>query len=205
MINRHGLPSIGAVLFMMAGAWFISRPVSLALALPLGFLFWFYRDPERRPPEDPSVWVSPADGKVVEIQPIDDPVVGRCCKVGIFMSPLDVHVNRMPFQGEVFHLRYVPGRKWLAFEPKASENNERLYVGIRTPHGDAMLVQIAGLLARRIVAWAPVGSRFARGERYGMIKLGSKVDLYLPVSVEPVVSLGQRVRAGETPVGVVKS
>ncbi|EHM10634.1 phosphatidylserine decarboxylase precursor-related protein [Thermanaerovibrio velox DSM 12556] len=204
MINRHGLPSVGAVVFMMAGAWLISRPLSFALALPLLFLLWFYRDPERRPPEDPALWVSPADGKVVELEQVNDPVVGPSTKVGIFMSPLDVHVNRMPFEGEVFHLRYVPGRKWLAFEPKASENNERLYVGVRTPHGDAMLVQIAGLLARRIVAWAPVGSRFSRGDRYGMIKLGSKVDLYLPPSVEPLVKLGQRVKAGETPVGVVR-
>lgn len=204
MINRHGIPSVGAVLFMIGGGWFISKPVALALVLPLLFLLWFYRDPHRRPPEDPSLWVSPADGRVVELEEVDDPVVGRSTKVGIFMSPMDVHVNRVPFQGEVFHLRYVPGKKWLAFDPKASENNERLYVGLRTPHGDAMLVQIAGLLARRIVAWAPVGSRFGRGDRYGMIKLGSKVDLYLPPSVRPLVELGQRVRAGETPVGVVK-
>ena len=112
---------------MILGAWFFSRPVALFLLLPLAFVVWFFRDPERVAPADPSVWVSPADGKVVEIERTYHPFVGEVTKVGVFMSPLDVHVNRAPTAGTVAHLEYVPGKKWLAFAPKASEENERLY------------------------------------------------------------------------------
>ena len=188
---------------MILGAWFFSRPVALFLLLPLAFVVWFFRDPERVAPADPSIWVSPADGKVVEIERTYHPFVGEVTKVGVFMSPLDVHVNRAPTAGTVAHLEYVPGKKWLAFAPKASEENERLYLGLETEQGRTMMVQIAGLLARRIVCRAPKGTPLARGQRYGMIKLGSKVDLYLPNSVSPAVTLGQTVRAGETPIGVV--
>ena len=202
-LARDGFPSLGGMVFMVAGAWFFSRPVAVCLLVPLAFLVWFYRDPDRTPPEDPTAWASPADGKVVEIERVYHPFVGEVTKVGIFMSPLDVHVNRAPTAGTVAHLEYVPGKKWLAFAPKASEENERLYLGLETEQGRTMMVQIAGLLARRIVCRAPQGTPLARGQRYGMIKLGSKVDLYLPNSVSPAVTLGQKVRAGETPIGVV--
>jgi phosphatidylserine decarboxylase len=117
---------------------------------------------------------------------------------------LDVHVNRFPADGAVEELRYVPGKKWFAIEPKASEANERLYVGIMTAQGRTTLVQVAGIMARRITCRIKKGSSLARGERYGMIKLGSRVDVYLPESVTPAVSVGQKVRAGETTIGVIR-
>ncbi len=179
-------------------------PLAWATSLATLGLLWFYRDPDRKAPEDDRRWVSPADGKVVEIFEARHPYVGKALKVGIFMSPLDVHVNRVPAAGVVEFLDYVPGRKLMAFNEKASEENERFYVGLRTEEGPLLLVQVAGFLARRIVCRLRRGDPLTGGERYGMIKLGSKVDVYLPASVRPVVVVGQRVRAGETVIGVVE-
>lgn len=179
-------------------------PLAWVTSLVTLGLLWFYRDPDRKAPEDGRRWVSPADGKVIEIFEAQHPYVGKALKVGIFMSPLDVHVNRAPAAGTVEFLDYVPGRKLMAFNEKASEENERFYVGLRTEEGPLLLVQIAGFLARRIVCRLRRGDPLTGGERYGMIKLGSKVDVYLPASVRPVVVVGQRVKAGETVIGVVE-
>jgi phosphatidylserine decarboxylase len=165
---------------------------------------WFYRDPDRTPPGNSGGWVSPADGRVVEVLANSvDPYAGSATKIGIFMNGLDVHVNRFPTDGSVEEIRYVPGKKWFAIEPKASEANERLYVGIMTKEGRTTLVQVAGVMARRIVCKIKMGDTLARGERYGMIKLGSRVDIYLPGGMTPVVKPGDRVRAGESIIGVI--
>jgi phosphatidylserine decarboxylase len=204
-LARDGIPTIGALAFMAAGGFLISPIISAALLLPLALSLWFYRDPDRTPPDDESAWVSPADGRIVEItENAVDQYAGRTTKIGIFMNGFDVHVNRSPAAGKVENLRYIPGEKWFAFEPKASEANERLYVGILTDQGRATLVQVAGIMARRIVCRLNAGNYLARGERYGMIKLGSKVDVYLPANVAPAVKLGDRVRAGESIIGVIK-
>ncbi|MEA3507934.1 MAG: phosphatidylserine decarboxylase [Synergistota bacterium] len=168
-----------------------------------GFFVWFYRDPERSADGGETAWVSPADGRVVDVFETEHPFTGKCRVVSIFMSPLDVHVNRMPASGEVAHLQYVPGRKMMAFEPKASEYNERFYMGFETPQGRGMTLQIAGFLARRIVCRVKKGDELARSERFGMIQLGSKVDVYLPEGIEPVVRTKDRVMAGVTVIGDV--
>jgi phosphatidylserine decarboxylase len=165
---------------------------------------WFFRDPERMPPEDGDAWVSPADGKVTEIRSSEHPFTGPGTVVGIFMSPLDVHVNRMPCDGTVSFMEYVPGKKLMAFNPKASLENERFYMGFETRFGRGMTVQVAGFLARRIVCSRKKGDLLSRGERFGMIKLGSKVDLYLPEGVSPAVAVGAKVKAGKTAIGVRK-
>lgn len=181
----------------------MSPVISALLALPLAMSLWFYRDPERTPEGGEGDWVSPADGRVVEVLPdSDDPYAGRTTKIGIFMSGFDVHVNRFPVGGTIESMNYVPGKKWFAIAPKASDLNERLYVGVNTPQGRTTLVQIAGIMARRIVCRRKVGDTLARGERYGMIKLGSKVDVYLPAGVAPAVAVGDRVKAGESVIGV---
>lgn len=203
-LARAGLPTIGALAFMAAGGYPISPVISAVLLAPLAMSIWFYRDPERTPQGDDKAWLSPADGRVVELtENAYDPYAGKTTKIGIFMSGFDVHVNRLPAAGTVESMRYVPGKKWFAIEPKASENNERLYVGINTAQGKTTLVQIAGIMARRIATYTNIGATLARGERYGMIKLGSKVDIYLPESVRPAVKPGDRVKAGESVIGVI--
>ena len=198
-----GLPTIGGLVFMVVGGGLISPWIAIILAFPLALAIWFYRDPERVP-ADNSGWLSPADGRVVEIEEADHEYTGRTTKVGIFMNGMDVHVNRFPTAGTVEYMKYVPGKKWFAIAPKASEVNERFYVGGESVNGRFLLVQIAGILARRIVCKVKRGDTLDRGQRYGMIKLGSKVDVYLPLSVIPTVKIGSKVVAGETVIGVVK-
>jgi phosphatidylserine decarboxylase len=204
-LARDGMPTIWVIFAAaVAGGLLLSPVISAVTLVLLAVALWFYRDPERVPPEDLSAWVSPADGRVVEITPdTEDRFAGTTTKIGIFMSGFDVHVNRFPAEGTVEEKRYVPGKKWFAIAPKASEENERMYVGISTGQGRATLVQIAGIMARRIVSYVKIGNKLARGERYGMIKLGSRVDIYMPSSVKPAVKVGSRVRAGETIIGVV--
>lgn len=203
-IARDGVPIVALTGFMAIGGFWVSPVIPFFMGVLTAFLVWFFRDPERSLPDDEYAWVSPADGKVVELEKSFHPFTGECVKIGIFMSPFNVHVNRAPFSGSVQYLEYVPGKKWMAFAPKASEENERMYTGMETPVGRTLLVQIAGFLARRIVCRVEKGTDLARGERFGMIKLGSKVDIYLPASVSPSVEPGQKVRAGETVIGVVE-
>lgn len=203
-IAREGWTSIGALVFMVAGSALYSAWMALILCVPLCFAVWFFRDPERTAPEDENIWVSPADGKVIEIERADHKYTGNVTKIGIFMNGFDVHVNRFPFEGTVEYTEYVPGKKWFAMAPKASEVNERFYVGAASVAGRFMLVQIAGILARRIAPKVRAGDALDRGDRYGMIKLGSKVDVYLPPTVTPTVKIGDKIKAGESPIGVFK-
>lgn len=200
-IAPEGFPLIGFVFFMFIGSLLFSPPVGFFLAPLLGLAVWFFRDPDRAP--DGPGFISPADGKVVEIVRTAHPFTGEALKIGIFMNLLDVHVNRSPYGGTVDWLDYVPGKKLPAFRPKASELNERMSVGLKTEHGPVLLVQIAGFLARRIVCRLRKGDALSRGERFGMIKLGSKVDIYLPPEFLARVRRGERVFAGKTVLGVM--
>jgi phosphatidylserine decarboxylase len=199
---NDGIPTIVCCVVLTAVAFLFSVPAAAAMVLLTGFALWFYRDPDRVTPSDANVFVSPADGRVVEIEDCVHPFTGPAVKVGIFMNAFSVHVNRSPCAGTVEYLKYVPGRKIAAFAPKASEVNERHYVGLSTEHGPVLMVQIAGLLARRIVCRLRRGDVLSAGERYGMIKLGSKVDLYIPRGVKLTVVRGDRLKAGSSVVGV---
>ena len=172
----------------------------------LVFLLWFFRNPRRVPPAGDQFIVSPADGKVLEIECCQEERFLQCemTRVGIFMGVLDVHVNRMPCAGKVSAMLYFPGRYLMAFHPKASLENEHQAMIIDSDHGmKFIVVQIAGFVARRIERWVNVGDHLDRGQRFGMIRLGSKVDLYLPPSVAVQVKVGDRLRAGESIVGVM--
>lgn len=198
-LARDGLPTVFTTMALTAAAGYLCPIASVPFALLFLMSLWFYRDPERTPEGGPDDWVSPADGTVVELIPdAEDEFAGRAFKIGIFMNGFDVHVNRCPTEATVAMTKYVPGKKWFASAPKASLDNERFYVGIDTAKGRSTLVQIAGIMARRIARRAKIGDRLARGERYGMIKLGSKVDIYLPSGMEPAVSMGQKVKAGRS-------
>ncbi len=203
---RDGYPAIAALIFMMAGGWLISPWISACLFVPFCIVVWFFRDPERAPerPLEPGDFLSPADGKVVEIEEAEHDYVGRAVKIGIFMNAFNVHVNRFPVTGTVKYIKYVPGKKWFAFAPKASEINERLYVGAESEYGRFLLVQIAGILARRIVQRVRMDDIVPIGGRYGMIKLGSKVDIYLPPEIMPNVKIGDEVLAGHSIIGVCR-
>lgn len=165
----------------------------------------FFRNPRRTIPQSPGLIVSPADGKVIGIEERDDPFFGRgrmhC--VTIFLSVLNVHINRMPFDGRVASVQYIPGKYLLAFHPKASAENERNAVHITgTALGEeAVIVQIAGLIARRIISYLTPGDPVSRGMRYGLIRFGSRVDLYLPRSATLHVRMGDRVQGGATTIG----
>lgn len=183
---------------------FVSWPCAALAAFLTAFVLWFFRDPDRATPEEDDAFFSPADGKVVEISAAEHPFTGESIRVGIFMNVFSVHVNRAPCTGRVDYLEYIPGKKIAAFASKASEVNERNLVGLSTPHGPVLMVQIAGLLARRIVCRLNRGEVLERGERYGMIKLGSRVDVYLPKEVKLKAELGDRVKAGVSCLGVIE-
>ena len=159
----------------------------------------FFRDPERTVPSDPHLIVSPADGKIVRIASAYEPEFLRqeALQISIFMSPLDVHVNRIPVSGTVKLLRHTPGKFIAAFADKASDVNEHMTVGIeRTDGGKILMKQIAGTVARRIVADLQVGDDVVMGQRFGMIKFGSRVDLFLPKTITVNARMHERVTAG---------
>jgi phosphatidylserine decarboxylase len=155
----------------------------------------FFRDPERTPPGDESLLVSPADGVVCQV------IKGEArSKVAVFMSVLNVHVNRAPFDGRVEAMQYNPGKFLAAWNDKASLDNEQLRYTIWTRRGSLEVVQIAGLIARRIVPFVGTGTVVERGERIGLIRFGSRVELVVPKGVEVLVEVGEKVKAGLTPV-----
>lgn len=166
--------------------------------------FWFFRDPERRTPQESGLVVSPADGVVCMVSEVSPPPdlrmpADRYVRISVFMNVFNVHVNRSPVDGTVERLAYHPGKFFNASLDKASEHNERLGMAIRTPDGRSIAcVQIAGLIARRIVCQVRDHTAMLRGQRYGLIRFGSRVDVYLPSGIEPTVRVGQKVVAGET-------
>lgn len=187
-------------------AWPFSRVVSYSALALFIFVFYFFRNPERVCPEflrDPLVLICPADGKIVDIQ--HDPAGsfdGYVHKVAIFLSPLDVHVNWVPTPGTVERITYRPGTFSLAFLPKSSELNERNDLMIRHTSGSTLVVrQIAGTLARRICCFVAVHDVLYAGQKYGMIRFGSRVELLLPANIDLSVVLGQRVHGGQTAIG----
>ena len=188
----YGLPLALAALgsFALGLRW-----AGAAFLILTALILNFFRDPERVPPADPSAVVSPADGRVVQI--VEEEPGGRPGRrVSIFMSPLDVHVNRAPFAGTITSVEYHRGSFGMASGEKASAENEQNVFTLETAAGRMVVRQIAGLLARRIVFWKRVGDRLERGERVGLIKFGSRVDVVLEPGVELRVSIGDRVRAG---------
>jgi phosphatidylserine decarboxylase len=160
----------------------------------------FFRDPERTTPAEENLIIAPADGKVLHVREVDQPeyIGGKATVVAIFMSPLNVHVNRNPISGTVRHLRYVKGEYFAAFEDKASEANEQMVIGMENPFGKVLFKQIAGFVARRIVCELKVGQTVKAGERFGMIKFGSRVDVYFDPKAEVKVKRGDITAAGET-------
>ena len=195
-----GLAALVAALAVQWSAWFWSIEVIL---VPLGiWLLVFFRNPERSGPRNDRVVIAPADGRIVSVVETDEPAFlhSKALRVSIFMSVFDVHVNRYPVSGTVAYRNYNPGKFLHAAAEKASLDNEQSSIGLAGPHGAVLVRQIAGLIARRIVTDAKVGDRATQGDRLGMIRFGSRVDVYLPVAAHATaqVKVGDRVAAGTT-------
>ena len=179
-------------------------PLALLGLLLTGFVTYFFRDPARVLPEDPNAVVCPADGKVIIVSEVDDTrfLQSRVQKISIFMNVFNVHVNRIPVSGTVEHVALSPGKFYSADKDKAVLHNEFCAMTLATPEGHRYtMVQIAGLIARRIVCRAERGDQVTAGQRFGLIRFGSRVDLYLPLTTRVTVKVGETVRAGETVLG----
>lgn len=183
------LPAFGLALLLALLQWRAAAGGAFALAL---FVTWFFRDPARTIPSEPDALVSPADGKVIEI--LTRPDGGA--QISIFLSVFNVHVNRSPVAGVVTEVVRRPGKFLAAWKHEASSDNAQAAVTVRTAHGDVSFVQITGLIARRIVCNLAPGALVERGQRYGLIRFGSRMDVHLPPAAEPCVRVGDRVRGG---------
>ncbi|MDR0926235.1 MAG: phosphatidylserine decarboxylase family protein [Ignavibacteria bacterium] len=220
MLTPYGLNNIIvmgllAVIMLAVGINFIhikflSIPLIALSILLLFFTIWFFRDPDRSvPPDavnDASILVSPADGIVTEIEVEDEPLYlhKESKRISIFLSPLDVHVNRIPISGVVEYYTYNPGKFMIASHPKASEANEQSRIGLSTPFGHILFKQIVGIVARRLVTEIKVGDSVKIGERFGMMKFGSRMDIIVPTDTDVLVKIGDKVVAAETIIAKLK-
>lgn len=189
-----GLPPLilGAIAFLFG--WTIAAVLLVCLAL---FVFSFFRDPNRVIPDEPGAVVSPADGRVVVVT--DEEYAGRPGKrISIFLAIWNVHVNRSPAEGVISKLQYCPGKFVAAMRESASTENEQNIISLETDRGELIFKQIAGLIARRVVCWKKTGERVARGERIGLVRFGSRADLWLPRDSEIVVKVGDHVKGGSS-------
>jgi phosphatidylserine decarboxylase len=207
-LAREGLPfilgtAVPAILLLLAATyrggtflWIVALCLSGLAVAVLGF----FRDPERRGPKGPGLVTSPADGKIVDIGLVEEPsyMKSESLCVSIFLSLLDVHVNRYPVTGDVDHRTYEAGRFEPAWRRSASHSNERASTGIRSEGSSVLVRQIAGLAAKRVVTYARLGDRVEQGERMGLIRFGSRVDVFLPKDSTLSVSVGQRAVGGKT-------
>jgi phosphatidylserine decarboxylase len=201
-IAKEGYPLIFTVVILTLLAFVAGwMPLGIILGLIGIAIAAFFRDPERQAPVGEGLVVSPADGKVVSVAGVkgDSPFLGSATRVSIFLSPLDVHINRTPVEGRIAKVTYQQGKFLAAYKEEASQRNEQNALSIVDSKGRTLgVVQIAGVVARRIICRAKPGDRLARGERFGLIMFGSRTDTYLPESCQVEVTEGQRVKGGET-------
>jgi len=207
-IVKEGFPflGIGAGVALLLGllGWTVVAVAAAGLTL---FAAWFFRNPARVIPQGPGLVVAPGDGTVIAIEEEFESrfLKDRSVRLTIFLNVFDVHVNRIPCEGVVEDIQYQRGAFLLASNPEATLKNEQNALFLRTAQGAKVLcVQVAGLIARRIVCWLSPGERVMRGERFGLIRFGSRMDTYLPLGTELKVAVGQRVKGGETIVGVLR-
>jgi phosphatidylserine decarboxylase len=185
---------------LLAGGliWFLGWKWLAALLVFIGlFVFYFFRDPDRNVPAGPGAVVSPADGRVVEV--VDEMCKGNAGhRVSIFLSIWDVHIQRAPVAGRITDVDHRPGRFYAALRARASTENEQNVISIATPGGEMVFKQIAGAIARRVLCWKSKGEMVSLGERVGLIRFGSRVDVWLPVEAQIIVRRGQKVKGGES-------
>lgn len=211
-LSRDGYSTIFLVIFFAIaisfGASYLNHWTSyiiyFAMVLLVAFIIYFFRDPERAVPDDDNLIIAPADGNVVLVKEVEEEtyIRGTARQISIFLSPLDVHVNRLPATGTIEYVKYHPGVYLMAWDHRASELNERADFGIKHPSGLKIFFrQITGFLARRIVYHLNEGDEVKAGERFGMMKFGSRMDILVPVNIDIRVEEGDRTVAGETVIG----
>ena len=205
---KEGIPFIGAAAgITLLAAWFGWNSVAVGAAILTLFVSWFFRNPSRVIPQGPGLIVAPGDGRVLAIQEEFEPrfIKDRSIRISIFLNVFDVHINRLPCEGVIEDVQYQPGLFLVASKPDATLRNEQNAVMIRTAQGAKVLcVQVAGLIARRIVCWVSPGDRAMRGERFGLIRFGSRMDTFLPIGAAVKVAVGDRVKGGETILGELR-
>lgn len=194
------VPGALMIVSLLLGWW----PVAILFGALAAFMAFFFRDPGRQSPNDSDVVVSPADGRVTRVQQLEPARERSATLVSIFLSPLDVHINRAPIAGEITDVSYVRGKFLIATDENASLVNEQNILTIKGEKITVVCKQIAGILARRIICWKHAGERVALGEKFGMIKFSSRTDLLLPANVEVMVTEGKRVKGGTTIIGRIR-
>ena len=205
-IAKEGYPYIiifaatTIVALLLGGKWMVM--VSFVITV---FMVYFFRDPEREIPEGEGLFVSPADGRIILIKDVfeKEHLKAAVIEISIFMSPFNVHVNRAPCDGKIKGIRHNKGKFIAAYKDEASFKNENIEMTLETKYGDMLVRQVAGYVARRAVCRANTGDSLKRGERYGIIKFSSRLDVYIPKDTAVKVKLGDRVKAGETVIGVI--
>jgi phosphatidylserine decarboxylase len=209
MITKYGLNTFlfctgFSVVFIILSIFihnpWVKYPILILSITFLLFCFYFFRDPDRIPPNKKNIVVAPADGEIVIVKDVleNEFLKENGKQISIFMSPLNVHVNRIPIDGKVDYLNYVKGEYLVAFHEKADKRNERTEIGIKSNYGKVFFTQVAGFMARRIVCSLHTGDTVKMGERFGMIKFGSRSDVIVPSNWKLKVKLGDKVTAGET-------
>ncbi|MBU6143427.1 MAG: phosphatidylserine decarboxylase [Betaproteobacteria bacterium] len=201
IIAREGWPFVGLTVGLaFVATWLDWTVIAVLLWLVAVFVIQFFRDPARTPPVGEGLITSPADGRIVVVGKATDPITGQeSLKISVFMNVFNVHSNRAPIQGRVMDVQYFPGAFFNAAIDKASEQNERSAMVIEDPQGRRLTcIQIAGLVARRILCYVKPGDSLLRGARYGFIRFGSRVDVYCPPGTQALVSVGDKVYAHST-------
>lgn len=207
-IAPEGFPYVTGAAILTFAVYFIGKPWMALFPLVLFLYMWFFfRDPERVIPEDRDTFVSPADGKIILIKDTmeNEHTLEEVRQISIFMSVFDVHVNRSPCDGRVEKVKHTPGGFRAAYTNEAELSNENIAMLLNTGYGKILVRQVAGLIARRAVCRVSPGDSLKKGQRYGIIKFGSRVDIYLPKDVRVKVVLGQKVKAGETVLAAIDS
>lgn len=194
------MPALLSIILLALGYWYVAVPFVVLAA----FMAYFFRDPRRDPPLDPNVIVAPADGRVTRVSHLAPGSEDSSTLISIFLSPLDVHINRSPIAGKITDISYTEGKFLMATDEKASLVNEQNALTIEGSRITIVCKQIAGILARRIICWKHEGEVVALGERFGLIKFSSRTDVIVPSSVEVLVTMGTRVKGGITVIGRLK-
>ena len=212
-MNKEGIPTvIGLILFAVFLGWAGRHFENVLLLILAGlaasaalFSLYFFRDPRRIPPANPLAIVSPCDGKVIGIETVEETeyIQGRTTRIAIFMSVFSVHVNYVPFRGVVEYMRFFRGKYYRADLPEASTHNVHILTGLETPYGKLAFKQSTGMIARRLVNYLKVGDKVETGQKFGIIKFGSRMEVFLPACAEINIKIGESVTAGESVIAVI--